>query len=202
MAQREGDTMAQKSIHKITGIGLLIAISFVLTIIGNNISIGPVAINLSLIPIAIGAIMYGPIAGLAIGMVNGLAVLLAPSTSVFLSHNVFFTIVTCLLKTGLSGLIAGFIFKLFKKVNYSLAVILSCVLIPIINTGIFAGCVFLFFYDLLLKGQGANAFVYFCLTIVGWNFIFELLVSSILSPTIIHVTRTVQKRRKDEQIDE
>lgn len=202
MAQREGDTMAQKSIHKITGIGLLIAISFVLTIIGNNISIGPVAINLSLIPIAIGAIMYGPIAGLAIGMVNGLAVLLAPSTSVFLSHNVFFTIVTCLLKTGLAGLIAGFIFKLFKKVNYSFAVILSCVLIPIINTGIFAGCVFLFFYDLLLKGQGANAFVYFCLTIVGWNFIFELLVSSILSPTIIHVTRTVQKRRKDEQIDE
>lgn len=194
--------MAQKSIHKITGIGLLIAISFVLTIIGNNISIGPVAINLSLIPIAIGAIMYGPIAGLIIGMVNGLAVLLAPSTAPFLSHNVFFTIVTCLLKTGLAGLISGLIFKLFKKVNYSFAVILSSILIPIVNTGFFTGCVFLFFYDLLLKGQGANAFVYFCLTIVGWNFIFELLVSSILSPTLIHVTKVIQKRRKDEQIDE
>ena len=203
MAQREGDIMTNSNkIHKITGVGLLIAISFVLTIIGNNIAIGPVAINLSLIPIAIGAIMYGPVAGLAIGMVNGVAVLLAPTTGVFLSHNVFFTIVTCLFKTGLAGLISGLIFKLLNKLNYSIAVIIACVMIPIINTSFFALCVFLFFYDLLLVGQGANAFVYFCLTIVGWNFIFELLVSSILSPTIIYVTKAIFNRRKAEQINE
>lgn len=190
--------MASKKIHNITGIGLLIAICIVLTIIGNNIAIGPVAINLSLIPIAIGAIMYGPLAGLIIGMVNGVAVLLAPSTSLFLSHSVIFTIITCLLKTGLAGLISGLVFRLFKKLNYALAVILACILIPLINTSIFALCVFLFFYELLLAGQGSNAFAFFCLTIVGWNFIFEIVVSSVLSPTMIYVTKAISRRRAEE----
>ena len=190
--------MTQTKVQKITGLGLLIAISVVLTIIGNNIAIGPVAINLSLIPIAIAAIMYGPLGGLLIGVVNGVTVLLAPSTSVFLSHSVIFTIVTCLLKTGLAGLFSGLSFNLFKKHHYPLAVILACVIIPIVNTSLFGLFVFLFFYDLLLVGQGTNAFAYFCFTIVGWNFIFELIVSIVLSPTIIYVTKVIEKRRQAE----
>jgi uncharacterized membrane protein len=190
--------MKINKIHKITGIGLLIAISFVLTIIGNNIAIGPVAINLSLIPIAIGAIIYGPIAGLIIGMVNGVAVLLAPTTATFLSHSAIFTIITCLTKTGLAGLISGLLFKLFKKVNYPLAVVLACICIPLVNTSIFCLCVFLFFYNLLLKGQGSNAFTFFCLFIVGWNFVFEVIVSSVLSPTLIYVTKVISKKEQNE----
>lgn len=196
---KEKEKTMTKRIHKITGIGLLTAICVILTIIGNNITIGPVAINLSLIPIALGAIIYGPVAGLIIGVVNGITVLLAPSTSLFLSHSVIFTIITCLLKTGIAGLISGLLFKLFKKINYSLAVVLACISIPIINTSIFALCVFLFFYDLLLKGQGNNAFIYFCLTIVGWNFIFEIIVTSILSPTIIYVTKIISDKRIQDQ---
>lgn len=194
--REKGVIMTQQTqIKKITGVGLLTALTVVLTLLGNMIAIGPVAINLSLLPIALGAIIYGPLSGLLLGVVNGVTVLLAPSTAIFLSHNVFFTIVTCLLKTGLAGLISGLIYKLLGKVNNTLSIVLAALIVPIVNTSIFCLFVFLFFYDLLLAGQGANAFVYFCLTIVGWNFIFEIVSTSVLSPTLIHVAKIIRNKQ-------
>lgn len=189
--------MTQKTqIKKITGVGLLTAITVVLTLLGNTIAIGPVAINLSLIPIALGAIIYGPLSGLLLGVVNGVVVLLAPSTSIFLSHNAIFTVVTCLLKTGIAGLISGLIYKWISRYNEKVSIIIAGLVVPIINTSIFCLCVFLFFYDLLLAGQGANAFVYFALTIVGWNFIFEIVATTVLSPTLIHVAKIIKKKQE------
>lgn len=197
--KREEKFMYKSSkISKMTGIGLFIAITAVLTIIGNSITIGPVAINLSLIPITIGSIIFGPLAGFILGAANGVIVLLAPSTSLFLSHNVFLTIVTCILKTGLAGLISGFAYKLFRKIKEGFGVVVASILTPLINTAIFALCVFLFFYDLLLAGQGSNAFAYFALVIVGWNFVFEISISCILCPTIIHVTKVLKNKTEKE----
>lgn len=182
-------------IKKMTGVGLLVAITVVLTLLGNMITIGPVAINLSLIPITLGAIIYGPISGFILGAANGLTVLLAPSTAIFLSHNVFLTIITCIFKTGLAGLVAGFAFKLLNKVNFILGVVIAAILTPVVNTGIFTICVFAFFYDLLLAGQGSNAFLYYAMTFVGWNFLSEIAISAILSPTIIHVGRIILNKQ-------
>lgn len=195
--KEKGVFMTQHTqIKKITGVGLLTAITVVLTLLGNTIAIGPVAINLSLIPIALGAIIYGPLSGLLLGVVNGVVVLLAPSTSIFLSHNVILTIVTCLLKTGLAGLISGLIYKWISKYSEKVSIILAALIVPIINTSIFCLCVFLFFYDLLLSGQGANAFLYFALTIVGWNFVFEIIATSVLCPVLIHVARVIKRKQE------
>ena len=181
-------------IKKMTGVGLFIAITVVLTLLGNIITIGPVAINLSLIPITIGAILFGPTAGFILGAANGVVVLLAPSTGVFLSHNLVATIFTCILKTGIAGLIAGFTFKLLKKINFNFSIVAAAILTPIVNTSIFGAFVFVFFYNLFFQGQGNNAFVYFALTIVGWNFLIEILVSAILCPTLIHVSKVILKK--------
>ena len=67
-----------KLIRKITATAMLTALTVIFQFIGNQIVIGPVSINLSLLPIAIGAILYGPLVGLFLGMVNGALVLLGP----------------------------------------------------------------------------------------------------------------------------
>ena len=184
----------QAKIRKMAGLGILLALSFIFGIISNYVQIGPVSINLTLIPIALAAIIYGPVEGFIIGLLNGVTVLISPSTAVFLSHNLIGTILVVLIKTSVAGLVSGLIFKLIRKTNFTLAVIISAILVPIINTSIFAGGCYLFFYNLLFSGVEGNTFVYFCLTVVGFNFLFELGASILLSPSISHVIKIVTKK--------
>ena len=106
----------------IAGLGMLTAMVVVLQLLSNYVQFGPVSITLALFPIAVGAMLFGPFGGLFLGLVDGVLVLLAPSTiSVFFAYNPIGTMIVCLLKTGLAGLCAGFIFKLFQKKNIKLA---------------------------------------------------------------------------------
>ena len=103
---------------RISAISVLGATTFVLALISNYVNFGSVNINLALIPIVIGACIYGEVVGLALGIVDGIIIMLAPSTLLyFMSHNALATIVLCLVKTGLGGFFAGYIFKLLKNKN-------------------------------------------------------------------------------------
>ena len=105
----------------------------------------------------------------------------------FLLHPVI-TVVTCLLKGLLSGLIPALVYLPFKnkeKVNF-IGVILASLLVPLVNTGSFIGFCFLFFQGIYQKqGEaGLTPFAYFTIGLVGWNFIFEFLTTLLLSPTV------------------
>ena len=107
-------TKNSQLIKKLVGLATLTALVFVLQFWSASIKFGSVSITLALVPIAMGAILYGPLAGLFLGAFMGVIVIADPATqSVFMSVNPAATIFLCLLKTGLAGLIAGFIFKLF-----------------------------------------------------------------------------------------
>lgn len=182
-----------KKIKKMAGIAILTAIAVVLQLIANYITFGGVSINLSLIPIAICAIVYGPSSGLFIGAMVGCIILTAPSTGLFLSHNAFATIILCIVKTGLAGFTAGYLFKLIKKFNFTLSIILSSIIIPIINTFIFFIGVILFF--LPLYGNGTNEAINILITsILTTNFLIEVIITSILSPTIIYLIKILDER--------
>ena len=188
--------MKVDSVRKITGVAILLAIEIVLQTIGNYISLGPVSINLSLIPIALGAILYGPIAGAFLGFGNGLFVLLAPSTSAFLSYSVLGTIVTCLLKCTIAGLVAGLVYKLIEKKNALVAAIVASLLVPVINTGLFVLSVFTIFFGLFSEAVGNENMVKFVfLTMIGWNFIFEFGITAVLTPTIARIIKIVKKEQ-------
>ena len=104
------------TVRTIAGLGVLTAMVVVLQLLSNYVQFGPVSITLSLFPIAVGAMLYGPFGGLFLGLVNGAVVLSAPSTiSFFFAYSPVGTIAICLLKTGLAGFVAGLIFKLYKK---------------------------------------------------------------------------------------
>ena len=130
----------------IAGLGILTAMVVALQLLSNYVQFGPVSITLALFPIAVGAMLYGPIGGLFLGLVDGAMVLLAPSTiSGFFAINPIGTIFVCLLKTGIAGLVSGLLFSLYKKgANvelYAALVLLPLVIIasiPDIYTGFLA----------------------------------------------------------------
>ena len=95
------------TVRNIPYIAILAAIEIVLQFIGNNIAFGPVSINLSLIPMALGAILFGPWCGLFLGLLNSIFVLMAPSTMLFYNISVMGTFVTVLVKSSAAGFIGG-----------------------------------------------------------------------------------------------
>ena len=82
---------------KMSRIAILSAVLVSLALVSNYVTIGTVNINLALIPIVIGACLYGPLVGFILGMLDGFIIIFAPSTlALFMTHNPFFTIVLCL----------------------------------------------------------------------------------------------------------
>ena len=185
-------------VKKITGVAVLLAIEIVLQTIGNFITLGPISINLSLIPIALGAILYGPLAGALLGFINGLLVLFAPSTqAIFMAYAPLGTVITCLFKCTIAGFISGLVYKLIAKKNSLVATIIASLLVPIINTGLFiVGC-YIFFSSWVIQGSASfsNQFTFFLMGVLGWNFLFEFGVTSILSTTLARIIRIVKKEQ-------
>ena len=175
---------------KITGVGILTAIVIVLQLMGSFIKFGPFSISLVLIPIVVGAALYGPYSGAFLGFVFSLVVLLSGDAAAFLAVNVLGTILTVILKGTLAGFVAGLVYKTFSK-KPILATILAAISCPVVNTGIFViGC-FLFFLPTVASwGQAlgfSNTGAYILFGMIGGNFLFELASNIILSPVIIRV---------------
>ena len=63
--------MKNQKVKRMTGIAILTAVTIVLALISNNVTIATVNINLALIPLVVGACIYGPTAGLLLGIVDG-----------------------------------------------------------------------------------------------------------------------------------
>ena len=70
--------MLQSKTKRMVGIALLSAIVIVLQLLGSFIRFGPVSVSLVLIPIVVGAAMYGPAAGAVLGAVFSMVVLFQP----------------------------------------------------------------------------------------------------------------------------
>ncbi len=189
----------KKQIRKITGLAILIALTIILQFLAGFIKIGPVEINLGLIPIIFAAFLYGPIEGMLVGIVNGMLVLVNPGTDAFLGLNVVATIITCITKTGLAGLVSGFIYKAFKKHHEFIGSVVASVVVPIINTSIFFICCLIFFLPLFGEST-EQALTIIASTIFAINTLIEIISISILSPAIYRVLLIVKKRIfKEEQ---
>lgn len=187
--------MKSTKTQKIIGLGLFTAIVIVLQLLGSFIKFGVVSISLVLIPIVVGAALYGIGAGAWLGAVFAVVVLLQPDTALFLNMSVIGTILTVMLKGILAGVAAGGVYKLLSKKNKYLGVISAAIICPLVNTGIFLiGCR-LFFYDWILENAaGANAFVFMITAFVGTNFLFEMATNLILSPSIVKIINIGKKQ--------
>lgn len=186
-----------KKIEKLVTCSVLISLVVILQILSSNIRFGQFSITLALIPIIIGAILLGPSVGAILGFVMGIVVVIFDSASFFVI-NPFYTIVICLTKSTVAGFVTGLIYKVLSNKNTRVAIIVSALVCPIINTGLFAiGCVVFFYNTLVEWAGGTNALNFLFLSIIGINFVVEFIVISILSPTIVFLIKTLNEKKNN-----
>lgn len=192
--------MNNQKIKRMAGIALLMALVVVMQFVGGIIPpIGGFTISLVLIPIVLGAAVFGPGAGALLGATFGAVVYINCITGadpggamVFLSNPVL-----CFLVVMGKGILAGFasgaVYKLLKNKNPYIAMILAAIVCPVVNTGIFVACMLLFFIDVLAAWAGGADVVGYILTgLILANFVPELIINVAFSTAgqrIIHVTK-------------
>ena len=176
--------------------GILTAIVIVLQALAIGIRFGTFSITLVLVPRVVGAALYGWKAGAWLGLVFGVVVLFTDAGA-FLAVNVPGTIITCILKGVLAGAASAAVYKLLEKKNSWIAILLSAIVCPIVNTGVFLlGCL-IFFFDTVSEwaaGFGYESLgAYFIFGLVGLNFLVEMAINLCLSTVIVRILSIVKK---------
>lgn len=185
-------------VHTIIGMALFMAIIFVLQYLGSFIRFGPFSISLVLVPIVVGAALFGPICGSVLGFWFGLMVFVTGDANLFFGINPIGTIITVLVKGAFAGFAAGLVYKALEKVNIWVAVICAAVVCPIVNTGVFLlGCLLFFLPTVSGWAEAAgfeNVGAYMILGLVGLNFVVEMLINIVLSPVILRLIKLGKNR--------
>ena len=183
--------------QRIVLMALFTALTAVLSYFGGFIKIGGLAsISLTLIPVVLGSALCGAKAGAWLGAVSGVVFFLTADAAFWFGLSIPGTVITVLVKGIAAGLAAGIVYKLLEKYNRYVAVLVSAVVCPIVNTGIFLlGCL-IFFMDTVrggAAGEGMGVFGYLIVAFVGLNFVFELVVNIVLSPAILKIINLKKK---------
>lgn len=180
----------KSSVKTMVGVGLLTAIVVVLQLLGTPLKLGMFAGAIALLPIVIGAALYGWKAGAWLGFAFGATVLLSGDAAPFLAISIPGTIITVLVKGSACGAVAGLVHKLLYRCNKTLAAYAAAIIAPIVNTGVFAVGCYVFFYEGLTQWNAGSATpyadttAYIFLVLIGVNFLAELGTSVLLAPVI------------------
>ena len=142
--------------QRMIGTAVLIALVIVLQVVASAIPWPfPFKPTFALIPVIIGAILYGPATGALLGFVFG-AVVTASVVSgadvggaMMLAQNPIATVVICLGKSTVAGLVSGLVAHKLSAKHMNWAVFLAALLTPVCNTGVFVIGASIFFLDLL-----------------------------------------------------
>lgn len=179
--------------RELTLLGLLTAVLLVMSFTPlGYLNIGPLAITLNMIPVAIGAIALGPTGGAILGGVFGMTSFLQclgiGGTSamgvILFEINPFLAFLQRFLPRLVTGLVCGYIYLWTKKLfNQSIAGYIAGFCAAFLNTALFMLTLVLFFWNtdyLQALINGRNIFL-FIVTFVGINAVFEMLVSTAVS---------------------
>ena len=187
---------------QIAGIALLVALVVVLQALGGSITIGAVQLNFTLIPIVLGAILFGPLAGGILGFACGVVVLAqviigaVPFYALIWANDPVVTTLTCLVKTTLAGYVAGVLYGLFKKKNEYVGLFVASGVVPVINTALFiVGCLFMK-NSVYTLASGENVLTFILVSLVTFNFFIEFAINLIVAPALHKVIEEVNKNFK------
>ena len=193
-----------------TAIAILIALVAVLQALSIVIgSLNPiVSFTLALVPIVVGAILYGPLTGALLGAVMGIVVFASvvsgqagALSTAMLNLNPIVTFLVCIFKTAIAGLLSGIIYRAISKTGKEkLAVIVAALVCPVVNTGLFITALMTVFYSVAVnfaEATSSPSMIYFIFVLIlGINFVLEFVINSALSPAILRIVSVVGKRKK------
>ncbi len=199
-------TKTQEKTLRLVQVALLAAIIVLLQQIVIPLP-GGLTLSLVLVPIVVGAALFGPAIGAALGGVFGVVVTILVmtgragdlSTMMWLA-NPLVTALVCLAKGTAAGWVAGLIAAALKN-KTKVGVLLAAAAAPIVNTGIFLLGMLTVFRGVMMEfadkiGMGGTSAVYFAVVVlVGVNFIVEFAANVVLSPAITSIVNAVKKMR-------
>ena len=196
-----------KKTKVLVGMAIFTALVVVLQLLAGSIKIGPFSPSLVLIPIVIGAAVYGAKAGAWLGFVFGVVVLIACITGqdaggyLMWGINPVMTAVICLGKGTAAGFLAACAYKLLGKKNPLVGTVAAAVVCPVVNTGLFCVGATVAFKDLLMSwAEGwwqsqpqmtgeVDLVLYLILGMIGLNFLLEMAINVILSPAVVRILK-------------
>lgn len=190
--------MRKSNTKRIVGIGLFTAIVIVLQLVSMALRFGTFSITLVLVPVVVGAALYGVGAGAWLGLVFGFAVLISGDAASFMVVHPLGTVLTVLCKGTAAGFASGLAYRLLSKKSITLAVAVASVLSPVVNTGVFLiGCG-LFFMPTITQWAQAMGFAsvggYIVGGLVGINFLIEFAINVLLNPAVVRLIKLGKKK--------
>lgn len=185
--------------QKMVGLAIFTAVIIVLQLVATFVKVGPISITLTLVPIVVGAAVYGKGAGAYLGGVFSVVVLICCITgadaggAMIWNANPFLCIVVCMVKGMAAGFVAGLVYRLIAPKSVIGGTVVAAVLSPIVNTGIFCLGLILFFRPILISWAGGTDVLYYIIFgLLGVNFLVELGVNIVLSPIVVRILKAVK----------
>jgi len=177
----------------LTQLALLVAVEIVMKTIGlGSVPIGPLYMSFLTVPIAVGAIVMGPLAGAILGGVFGFVSFMdaikgaSIMTSNLLAVSPAHTFMLCFSTRVLMGACVGFVYWGMEKICKKNAVncFVTALSAPLLNTLFFMGYIVLVFYQTeyiqgLVSAKGAASPLMFVVLLVGVQGVIEAIVCSV-----------------------
>ena len=169
---------------------------------------GAVSITLTLVPVVVGAILFGKKGGAVLGFTFGLIVLINCITGLDVGGNILWnanpllTALVCFVKGIAAGFVPALLYEAVKGKKETVsggrkyaAALVAALSAPLVNTGLFVCGMLLFFMEILRAWSGGtNMASYILLGLAGLNFLVEFLINMILTPAIVRIVEAVKKQ--------
>ena len=193
--------------RRLVGMSIFTALVIVLQLVATFVKIGTFPVTLTLVPVVIGAALYGAGVGpgwacVRRGGARSLHRGRGPGGAILWNLNPLSPRRSRLVKGAAAGWVAGLAFKALEKKAPTAGVICAAIASPVVNTGIFCAGLFAFFTDTFNEwmagwaaqtGNAANPILYIFLSLVGVNFLIEMGINLVLSPIIERIIRLRKK---------
>ena len=194
--------MKNPKIKRMVGVALLMAMVVVMQAISSIIPpVSGFPISLVLIPIVLGAAVFGPGAGAVLGATFGVIVYINcvtgadPGGAMVFAASPALCFLVVMGKGILAGAAAGGVYRLLRKVNSYFAMVCAAIVCPLVNTGVFIACMLTFFIDVLKAwAQGGDLMGYILSGLILINFVPELIINVVFSPAGQRIMNAVSKR--------
>ena len=184
----------------------LIAVLQILATVFSKMVALPVSITLTLVPIVVGAVLFGPGAGAILGFAFGAIVLITGFTGfdVVTLQSLQFsapgTILLVLAKGTAAGAAAGAIAIPFKKKDKLYPAVFSAAAVaPLTNTTIYIiGMMTIFKGTWEGQAEEYGGMLILALIIIGMamvNFVIEMIINMVLAPSAVRIIQAVKKSK-------
>ncbi len=188
----------RNNLNRLVLLALFVAIELAFRLLGlGRVPFGPLNMSFMTVPIAVGAMLLGPLEGLVLGAVFGICSLwdaingAGGMTNILFGISAVHTVILCVGTRALMGLLTGLVFKAARKIDRTniASYFIGAFSAPFLNTLFFMGYIVLAFYqttyvqELAAKNGVVNPLM-FIVALVGVQGLVEMIVCTVTAGAV------------------